>query len=153
MGKNNYEILKSAILEKSIADDMYYATKEWMVISYELETESTCICSKQNITKCFTITNIKTGETLYPVGSQCIKRFENDEINDEAKLVVKISKMGKTKLKEGKNSGKTFDYLFTNEKGYVSFLRKEKDNLTKIGYKKLIDYCDYKERELQFNLK
>lgn len=56
--------------------------------------ETSCLCGKEKIRYLSTIENTLTGRKLEPIGSQCIKKFERDDLTD---LTVTYEKLFKLK--------------------------------------------------------
>lgn len=73
----------TAILEWDITDDYV----EDVVLS------SSCICGKEKLRYLFTIKNSQNGNTLYPIGSSCIKKFERDDLNIKASIKEALFKL------------------------------------------------------------
>ena len=83
-----YENLISAVLEYSDSSDWQSAVLEWSiedVVEDETLSES-CVCGKEHLKYLFTIRNTKNNNTLYPIGSTCIKKFERSDLNELASV-------------------------------------------------------------------
>jgi hypothetical protein len=106
----NFETLKKVILENSVTKVYETALYEWKVsstllvitegqfehnlpISVSVSSDSfviepcvdshvctTCKCTKQHLKWLFRIVNKLNGNELFPIGSECIKRFGNQEM-------------------------------------------------------------------------
>jgi hypothetical protein len=84
MGKAYTENLSKQVLEKSFCKtDWHTAVQEWKVTDVEEdeESKSSCICGKENLRYLYTITNSKTNNTLFPIGSRCIQKFERKDLD------------------------------------------------------------------------
>ncbi|QRN86821.1 hypothetical protein JR334_00920 [Clostridia bacterium] len=78
--------------EASIWEDAIY---EWEVFDCE-EDETlflSCICGKEKLRYLFTIRNMENGNMLYPIGSSCIKKFERDDLNQDASIKEQLFKL------------------------------------------------------------
>lgn len=99
MSKNKnsvfYRNLIWRVIEKSIASDWENAVLEWEVFDCEEDETllSSCICGKEELRYLFTIKNIKNGNTLYPIGSSCIKKFERDDLNEDVSIKEQLFKL------------------------------------------------------------
>ena len=84
MGNENYALIHKVICA-SEADTWEDAVQEWTIFDCEEDDEcaSTCICGKEGLRYLYTIKNQINGKTLYPIGSSCIRKFENDALNEE----------------------------------------------------------------------
>jgi hypothetical protein len=51
---------------------------------------TTCHCTKQHLKFLFTIVNTINGNELFPIGSECIRRFGNDELIDQMLFLKSI---------------------------------------------------------------
>lgn len=63
------------VLDKSEGNTWNEAVQEWMIDDCEEDDslESSCICGKEELRYLFTIRNVRNGNTLFPIGSSCIK--------------------------------------------------------------------------------
>jgi len=84
--------LIQAVLDNSVARYWNEAVYEWEITDCVEDdyNESSCICGKENIKYLFTITNIKNGNELYPIGSTCIKKFNRDDLNEVTSVNEKL---------------------------------------------------------------
>ncbi|MGN0240143.1 MAG: hypothetical protein ACI4CS_00500 [Candidatus Weimeria sp.] len=80
------ERLMEKVLQHSVSNTWDKASKEWFVTDMFVDEsgESTCICGHKHLKDVYIICNSFTAEELYPIGSECIKRFNNEAMNDEA---------------------------------------------------------------------
>lgn len=71
----------------SNTDDFRPMIDEWSVIDhqYDPECKSTCICGKTHLAHVYTISNHETMQTLYPIGSECIRHFDDNRLYGEAR--------------------------------------------------------------------
>lgn len=91
--------LKECVFESSEEkNDMVKALKEWIILSH-YETHTTCKCGKKHVVNVYRLLNRLNGNILDPIGSECIKKFENpdllkqiDEINEAEKKQRKQDK-------------------------------------------------------------
>ena len=96
MTSKYYENLLSVVLDSSKSSSWEEAVLEWGVSDWDEdeEMETSCLCGKENIRYLFTIENTLTGLELEPIGSQCIKKFEREDLTD---LTVTYEKLFKLK--------------------------------------------------------
>lgn len=88
--------LEKVILQNSNATDIDLAVCEWGIDLEELsfdEHSSTCVCGKKDLKYIYTIYNKENGNTLYPIGSVCIKEFEREDLLEELKNIESIIKV------------------------------------------------------------
>jgi len=81
MGNLYTDNLIGTVIGLSVADDWEGARREWEIVGCEVdETHSaTCVCGKEGLRYVYTIANTETGEILSPIGSSCIKKFEQSD--------------------------------------------------------------------------
>lgn len=130
-------LLKSALLEKSVSKDINEAVKEWReVLAYHEEFTDTCVCGKEKIKFLFEIRNVNNNESLFPIGSQCIKNFGNEDLLNEMKIYQCKYNIFNNDGK--KHDGKTYDWICKNDSAYIKFLIAS--GTIKKKYHKLIKY-------------
>lgn len=104
MGNLYTDNLIGTVIGLSVADDWEGARREWEIVGCEVdETHSaTCVCGKEGLRYVYTIANTETGETLSPIGSSCIKKFEQSDMDEELagwqqaiKLMEEAARIGK----------------------------------------------------------
>lgn len=80
------------VIDCSRSDSWQGAVLEWEIIDCDEDdtSSSSCICGKENIRYLFTIRNTENGSILYPIGSSCIKKFDRDDLNEEATIRQKL---------------------------------------------------------------
>lgn len=85
MGNLYTDNLIGTVIGLSVADDWEGARREWEIVGCEVdETHSaTCVCGKEGLRYVYTIANTETGETLSSIGSSCIKKFEQSDMDEE----------------------------------------------------------------------
>lgn len=80
--------LTAKVIERSESKYWKDAVTEWKIDDCEEDEScsSECICGKENIKYLYTIRNILNGNTLFPIGSSCIKKFNRTDMNEEISL-------------------------------------------------------------------
>ncbi|MDR2599613.1 MAG: hypothetical protein LBC73_05000 [Oscillospiraceae bacterium] len=94
--RNSYFInLIQTVIGLSVAGDWYSAVEEWYLYDVEEDEflEESCICGKENLRYLFTIRNEYNGNTLFPIGSSCIKKFERSDLNEEVAAKEQLFKL------------------------------------------------------------
>lgn len=114
--------LVQEVLENSEASSWQEAREEWCVSNYFEEEDETCICGKRHIRHCYRICNKKNNNTLYPIGSECVKRFQSDRMEREMKIWKQKTKIFRNV--DGKHHGRTYEYICERDPWYVEFLEK-----------------------------
>lgn len=89
MGYNLIEIIN----QNSTSENFQTNSKEWSVMECIDQGEDTerCICGKEGIRYCYRIHNKKTNKSLYPIGSSCIKKFNNEDMNSQMKTLTELA--------------------------------------------------------------
>lgn len=87
--------LIKTVIEKSVSKSWNNAVLEWEIddVIEDEDNESSCICGKENIRYLFTIKNINNQNTLFPIGSSCIKKFEREDLNELTLVNEKLFKL------------------------------------------------------------
>lgn len=83
------------VIDLSVSNNWDDAVLEWTIDDCEEDDslESSCICGKEELRYLFTIRNTRNGNTLFPIGSSCIKKFDRDDLNEEASIQEKLFKL------------------------------------------------------------
>lgn len=127
MGNLYTDNLIGTVIGLSVADDWEGARREWEIVGCEVdETHSaTCVCGKEGLRYVYTIANTETGETLSPIGSSCIKKFEQSDMDEELagwqqaiKLMDEAARIGKedyVHLHSGSYSRKLLYFLYEQD--------------------------------------
>lgn len=89
------ENLIKPILEASLSTDWEAAVYEWDIIDCEEDeyAETQCLCGHEGIRYCFRIKNRHTGNIIFPIGSECIKKFKNKNLSAEISVYEKLFKL------------------------------------------------------------
>ncbi|MBK5458797.1 hypothetical protein [Peribacillus sp. TH27] len=87
--------LIKTVIEKSVSKSWNTAVLEWEIddVIEDEDNESSCICGKENIRYLFTIKNINNQNTLFPIGSSCIKKFDREDLNELTLVNEKLFKL------------------------------------------------------------
>ena len=141
MKNNKFLELATKVVESSQSKIFDEARYEWNITSTgtaEVGEEETCVCGQTHLHYLFEITNKNNGNVLYPIGSECIKKFACDDLDYQ----LKIATYGEKKFV---NKGKRFDGLTYGEicKNHVDYIHFLKQHAFKAKYKKLIQYYDF----------
>ena len=87
--------LAKVVLEKSESKKWDVAVKEWdLVDTNEDESAlSTCVCGKTGLRYLHRIINLFNHQSIYPIGSCCIKRFNRTDLNERIDVEEKLFKL------------------------------------------------------------
>jgi hypothetical protein len=68
---------------------------EWYIFDCQEDEnhEISCICGQENLRYLFTIKNKLNGNILFPIGSECIKKFDRGDLNDEVSVHEQLFKL------------------------------------------------------------
>jgi hypothetical protein len=90
-----FEQLVKTVVVNSESNKWIDAKNEWNVvnISEDESAESQCICGKENLRYLYTIKNTLNGNTLFPIGSECIKQFNQEALNNDVTTYRKLLKL------------------------------------------------------------
>lgn len=92
---STFEQLKRVVLEKSYSKNWTTAVLEWEITDTDEDEScsSSCVCGKENIRYLYTIENTKTNETLFPIGSSCIRKFDRSDLNNQTSLIEQLFRL------------------------------------------------------------
>lgn len=119
--ENRFKKLQKEVMHCSNSRKWDEAVLEWDIIDFAEDSfmRESCKCGKPHIKYLYTIANKVSDKVLEPIGSQCIKKFEREDLKEEINIYEQLFKLVNAKR------DKQFIELKSNEK-YFS--------------KKLIDY-------------
>jgi hypothetical protein len=106
------ERLLKQVIDNSESGDWDNAVLEWDISDWDEddELETSCLCGKENLRYLFTIKNKYNGNELEPIGSQCIKKFERDDLNEQTAIFEKLFKL-QAALSENKFVGLSSEFF------------------------------------------
>ncbi len=89
--------LNAKIIELSVAKMWLDAIQEWDIADCEEDEDagSECVCGKENLRYLYTVKNIRNNNTLYPIGSSCIKKFNRADLNEKITTQEKMFRLFK----------------------------------------------------------
>lgn len=140
---DKFSELVRQVIELSESKDFNEARYEWTITGMyvaEDDDDISCVCGHPHLRYLYEIRNTNNRNVLYPVGSECIKKFECDKLNHQIKMLKNGDKIFVNKGK--RLDGLTYDEICRNHKDYIEFL---KAHAFKAKYKKLIEYYDFKK--------
>ncbi len=88
MASAYYKNLIQRVIDASEGATWEASVSEWEIVDCEEDEdcESFCICGKENIRYLYTIRNVINGNLLYPIGSSCIRKFGNENMDEEINI-------------------------------------------------------------------
>lgn len=88
--------LVAAVLSNSVSDVWDTAVLEWAVNGVEDHgaPEGACVCGNVGLRYLYTIRNAQTGRVLYPIGSECIQLFGNEEMDNTTESLRRLLMLG-----------------------------------------------------------
>ena len=92
--RSNYQLFNK-VIENSVADVWDLAVREWEIVDCEEseEVDAVCVCGKEHIRYMFTIRNTVNGNTLVPIGSSCIRKFQQPELSSLVDVYERLFKL------------------------------------------------------------
>lgn len=116
--QKNYWDLIEVVLANSSAKDWETAKTEWTIVDFEVDETATskCVCKKEGLKYLYKISNFITGKTLFPIGSVCINKFEEEELNQQMQYWQQLVRLKNLALEYGKK--KKIDFF--DDKDYFS---------------------------------
>lgn len=125
----NFRQLKECVIDASESKVWTDAVLEWEIsgASFDASGTSECVCGQKHIKRLFEIRNFINGIVLYPIGSECIKRFGNDELSSNLRVLESFFRLLEyvddagwynpdrtVILKDGVYSRALFKFMFEN---------------------------------------
>lgn len=88
----NFQALRQAVIDASVADRWKSALLEWEVTSVEEhpDSEGECVCGQTNLLWMYTITNEVNDSKLFPIGSSCVNHFGRTELNRQINVFRRL---------------------------------------------------------------
>lgn len=77
--------LLARVMRLSQANTWQEAVKEWHIdnLTEDETLQTSCVCGKENLRYLYTIQNDLNGNMLFPIGSECIKKFGREDLNED----------------------------------------------------------------------
>lgn len=125
-----YENFIKEIISKSESKKWREARDEW-VISDVWEADDLsghCICGKEDCRYQFEIYNTINGNELFPLGSECIKKFERQDFNETVKQTSEVYRLAHACNKSGRVSLDMFSRRLISVFYYEDWLKPNKYN-------------------------
>lgn len=106
---SHFDTLKEVVLRHSKSKVWNEAVTEWEIVRYKVDSEmlSSCVCGQKGLKYLYKIANRVTGDSLFPIGSCCIKKFGCAEmvryvqvIEERIRLWYKVEDDGFLDLKD-----------------------------------------------------
>lgn len=93
--ENRFKKLQSEVINSSYNKSWNEAVQEWDIVDFAEDTdmEESCKCGKPHIKYLYTISNRVTDKVLKPIGSQCIKKFEREDLKEEINIYEQLFKL------------------------------------------------------------
>lgn len=84
----SFKALVQSVLGKSESNTWDTAVLEWKVVDLEEDPagQGECVCGQPNLVQMFTIRNLRNGESLYPIGNVCVRKFGRQDLDLEVDL-------------------------------------------------------------------
>ena len=97
--------LANEVFAKSESKSWRSCVVEWEIAYCDEDEEANgmCVCGQEGLRYMYAIRNCLNGNEIYPIGSECIKKFEDTELNDEAKCWAQAYKLVDIAVKYGKS--------------------------------------------------
>lgn len=95
MSAHNFVALRRAVIESSLSNNWVQAVQEWQVVSVEEDPRGTgiCVCGKTSLVYLYTIHNLKTQQSLFPIGSKCVNLFGVAELDLSVNVLHQLLKL------------------------------------------------------------
>lgn len=145
---SQFEQLVKAVVAQSESSDWITAKGEWTItdVSEDEDAETQCVCGQENLRYLYTIQNQLNDNVLFPIGSQCIKQFDETDLANE---VITYRKL--LELKQAVDSKKfiTLDSTYFSKK-LIKYLYDE-DAFRASQYNNYDPHKDYEFMLKMFN--
>ena len=98
------EKLANEVFSKSESKTWASCVVEWVICDCDEDEEASgeCVCGQEGLRYMYAIRNVLNGNIIYPIGSECIKKFENELLEDEAKCWAQAYRLTNLAVEYGK---------------------------------------------------
>lgn len=112
MTTDSFRSLVAAVVASSKADIWSAAVQEWVVTNVEDDPDQNgvCVCGQTGLGQLFTIKNRLNGVELFPIGSVCVNKFEQADLDRQVTVFAQLLGL-RTALREGKEVILTSEYF------------------------------------------
>lgn len=119
---DSFDTLVRAVVAASEAHDWRKAVGEWEVVELEEDPagQGVCVCGQTGLVKLFTIRNKVNGSALNPIGSVCVNKFEQEELDRQIDLLSGLYGL-RNAIRDGENITLTSDYFSRSMLEYLFF--------------------------------
>lgn len=116
-----FDQLAAVVIANSASGIWEEAVTEWTLTGGDIDNScsSICVCGHVGLKYLHEITNTKTGNVLFPIGSKCIEKFGVDDLTTEVKLQESFLKLYEH-LKERANKKDDVDMKFFSKNMIVN---------------------------------
>ena len=127
-----FEQLVREVVKQSKSNNWDEAKTEWNIVNLieDKTAESQCICGQPNLRSLYTIKNVKKGNTLFPIGSQCINQFKQDVLDNDATTYRKLLELQQA-VADGKFITLNTEYFSRNVLLYLANCQTKCNGLSK----------------------
>lgn len=93
----SFKALVQAVLGSSESNTWDTAVLEWQVVDLEEDPagQGECVCGQPNLVQMFTIKNLRNGESLYPIGNVCVRKFGRQDLDQEVDIFSRMHSLRK----------------------------------------------------------
>ena len=112
MTTDSFRSLVAAVVASSQAHTWSAAVQEWIVTDVEDDPDhdGVCVCGQTGLGQLFTIKNRVNGAELFPIGSVCVNKFEQADLDRQVTVFAQLLGLRKA-LREGKDITLTSEYF------------------------------------------
>lgn len=112
MTTDSFRSLVAAVVGSSRAGSWGSAVREWIVTNVEDDPhqQGVCVCGQTGLGQLFTIKNKLNGAELFPIGSVCVNKFEQEDLNRQVTVFAQLLGLRKA-IREGRTITLTSEYF------------------------------------------
>lgn len=112
MTTDSFRSLVSAVVASSQAGSWRAAVQEWVVTDVEddPDQQGICVCGQTGLGQLFTIKNRLNGAELFPIGSVCVNKFEQADLDRQVTVFAELLTLRKA-IREGKTISLTSEFF------------------------------------------
>lgn len=89
MSTASFAALAQAVIASSVGSHWSSAVLEWEVtdVDHDPRRRGVCVCGQTGLADLFTISNLRNGAVLHPIGSTCVNQFGRADLDRQVNVL------------------------------------------------------------------
>lgn len=117
-----YENMIQRVIDCSVSDNWENARLEWSVerVEEDENLDTKCVCGHDGLRYLYTIRNRLNGNKIYPIGSECVKKFCSDKMSETVDALEDIMRASSVELAYNPSRLTMRMIVFLSDKGVLN---------------------------------